>query len=100
MATVNPDSILQFNTALQLGVIGACMAHPLIPGGADWDTALLAAQSVSPSPYEIHLRGSLTPIGRRYTVATTTIWSGLSYVYSNDAVKILKQPVQYEKADK
>jgi cardiolipin synthase (CMP-forming) len=26
----------------------------------------------------------------RYTVATTTIWSGLSYVYSKDAVKILK----------
>lgn len=61
MATVNPDSILQLNTALQLGVIGACMAHPLIPGGADWDTALLAAQSVPLPPYEIHLRGSLTP---------------------------------------
>lgn len=28
----------------------------------------------------------------RYTVATTTVWSGLSYVYSKDAVKILKQP--------
>jgi hypothetical protein len=26
----------------------------------------------------------------RYTVATTTIWSGLSYVFSKDAVKILK----------
>jgi cardiolipin synthase len=28
----------------------------------------------------------------RYTVATTTIWSGLSYVFSKDAVKILKYP--------
>jgi cardiolipin synthase len=28
----------------------------------------------------------------RYTVATTTIWSGLSYVFSKDAVKILKHP--------
>jgi hypothetical protein len=27
----------------------------------------------------------------RYTVATTTVWSGLSYVYSKDAVKILKR---------
>jgi cardiolipin synthase len=25
-------------------------------------------------------------------VATTTIWSGASYVYSKDAVKILTQP--------
>jgi cardiolipin synthase len=25
----------------------------------------------------------------RYVVATTTIWSGASYVYSKDAVKIL-----------
>jgi cardiolipin synthase len=28
----------------------------------------------------------------RYTVATTTVWSGLSYVFSKDAVKILKHP--------
>ncbi len=28
----------------------------------------------------------------RYVVATTTIWSGASYVYSKDAVKILTQP--------
>lgn len=25
----------------------------------------------------------------RYVVATTTVWSGASYVYSKDAVKIL-----------
>ena len=28
----------------------------------------------------------------RYVVATTTIWSGASYIYSKDAVKILSQP--------
>lgn len=28
----------------------------------------------------------------RYSVAVTTIWSGASYVYSKDAVKILTQP--------
>ena len=28
----------------------------------------------------------------RYVVATTTIWSGASYIYSKDAVKILTQP--------
>lgn len=27
----------------------------------------------------------------RYTVAVTTVWSGASYVYSKDAVKILSQ---------
>lgn len=27
----------------------------------------------------------------RYTVAATTIWSGASYIYSKDAVKILSQ---------
>ena len=30
-------------------------------------------------------------IRARYTVATTTIWSGASYVYSKDAVRILGQ---------
>lgn len=29
---------------------------------------------------------------QRYVVATTTIWSGASYVYSKDAVKILTPP--------
>ena len=28
----------------------------------------------------------------RYTVTVTTVWSGLSYVFSKNAVKILKQP--------
>jgi hypothetical protein len=32
----------------------------------------------------------------RYVVATTTIWSGASYVYSKDAVKILSQPKENE----
>lgn len=27
----------------------------------------------------------------RYLVATTTIWSGLSYIYTKDAVKIVGQ---------
>ena len=27
----------------------------------------------------------------RYVVAATTVWSGASYVYSKDAVKILRQ---------
>lgn len=34
------------------------------------------------------LSGLCSPI-HRYIVATTTVWSGLSYVFSKDAVKIL-----------
>lgn len=29
----------------------------------------------------------------RYLVATTTVWSGASYIYTKDAVKILNQDV-------
>jgi cardiolipin synthase len=29
--------------------------------------------------------------GSRYVVATTTVWSGASYIYTKDAVKILNQ---------
>jgi cardiolipin synthase len=34
---------------------------------------------------------------RRYLVATTTVWSGASYLYTKDAVKILNQEVKKEK---
>lgn len=34
----------------------------------------------------------------RYIVATTTIWSGLSYVFSKDAVKILSDAKNKENA--
>ncbi|CUS08405.1 unnamed protein product [Tuber aestivum] len=75
-AEVRPTTISKLNTALQLGLIGACMAHPfMVAMVPDWDVALQVMQ---------------------YTVATTTIWSGLSYVYSKDAVKILKPPQEPE----
>lgn len=39
----------------------------------------------------------------RYLVATTTVWSGLSYVFSKDAVKILsdnkKDQAEQDKKD-
>jgi hypothetical protein len=34
---------------------------------------------------------ALLTSSNRYLVATTTIWSGASYIYSKDAVKILNQ---------
>ncbi|ODQ51921.1 CDP-diacylglycerol--glycerol-3-phosphate 3-phosphatidyltransferase [Saitoella complicata NRRL Y-17804] len=65
-AEVRPTTISKVNTALQLGLIGATMAEPLIM--MDVSLAMMAFQ---------------------YTVASTTVWSGLSYVFSNDAVRIL-----------
>lgn len=71
-AEVHPTTISKLNTALQLALIGACLVDPVIAAsGVQWMEALQAMQ---------------------YTVATTTIWSGLSYVFSKDAVKILKHP--------
>ncbi|KAI9762294.1 MAG: hypothetical protein M4579_000442 [Chaenotheca gracillima] len=67
-AEVHPTTISKINTALQLALIGACTAQPLIT--ADIANAMTAAQ---------------------YLVATTTVWSGASYIYTKDAVKILSR---------
>jgi len=65
-AEVRPTFISKVNTALQLGLMGATTISPLLP-------------------FEIAL-----PLqGLQWGVATTTIWSGLSYVFSKDAVRIV-----------
>lgn len=71
-AEVKPTGISKINTALQLLLVGSAMALPIIP------EAVTTAWS---------LQEAMT--GFQYLVATTTIWSGLSYVFSKDAVKIL-----------
>ncbi|TGO88489.1 hypothetical protein BPOR_0159g00040 [Botrytis porri] len=68
-AEVHPTTISKYNTALQLGLIGATTALPLIT----WDVGIAMT-------------------GLKYLVATTTIWSGMSYIYTKDAVKIVGQP--------
>ena len=65
-AEVRPTQISKYNTALQLALIGATTTIPLVT--ADISMAMTTMQ---------------------YLVATTTIWSGASYIYSRDAVKIL-----------
>ncbi|KAI1398928.1 CDP-alcohol phosphatidyltransferase-domain-containing protein [Hypoxylon fuscum] len=67
-AEVRPTTISKYNTFLQLGLMGGTMVTPLI--SADVSTAMTAFQ---------------------YLVAATTVWSGLSYVFSKDAVRILSQ---------
>ncbi|GFF35731.1 hypothetical protein IFM51744_02887 [Aspergillus udagawae] len=77
-AEVKPTGISKVNTALQLVLVGSAIALPVIP------EAVLDAWS---------LREGMTAF--QYLVAATTIWSGLSYVFSKDAVKILtKEEVQ------
>ncbi|KAK0753426.1 CDP-alcohol phosphatidyltransferase-domain-containing protein [Schizothecium vesticola] len=66
-AEVHPTTISKYNTFLQLGLMGATMVAPVLTG--------------------VELAGALA-VGQ-YVVAGTTVWSGASYVYSKDAVKIL-----------
>jgi len=70
-AEVHPTTISKYNTALQLALIGATTAMPLVT---------------------VDLSEVMT--GMQYLVATTTIWSGASYIYTKDAVKILSQDVK------
>ncbi|KAL2855452.1 phosphatidyl synthase [Aspergillus pseudoustus] len=77
-AEVKPTGISKINTALQLLLVGSAMALPVLP------EAMLDAWN---------LREAMTAF--QYLVAATTIWSGLSYVFSKDAVKILsKEEIQ------
>ncbi|KAI0301556.1 CDP-alcohol phosphatidyltransferase-domain-containing protein [Multifurca ochricompacta] len=68
-AEVRPTTISKVNTALQLVLMGSTTISPLLPGMA-----------VGFGLYLEYLQ---------WTVAMTTIWSGLSYVFSKDAVRIL-----------
>ncbi|KAG2418792.1 hypothetical protein HFD88_001893 [Aspergillus terreus] len=77
-AEVKPTQISKVNTALQLLLVGSAIALPVVP-----ETILDAW----------NLREAMTAF--QYLVAATTLWSGLSYVFSKDAVKILsKEEVQ------
>ncbi|KAJ3476543.1 hypothetical protein NLI96_g11087 [Meripilus lineatus] len=65
-AEVHPTAISKVNTALQLLLMGTTTISPLIP--ADISLGLQALQ---------------------WIVGTTTVWSGASYIFSKDAVKIV-----------
>lgn len=70
-AEVTPTTISKYNTALQLTLVGLATAAPVVP--VDMSSALSILQ---------------------YVVAVTTVWSGASYVFSKDAVRILNQKVK------
>ncbi|KAI5304397.1 hypothetical protein KEM56_006539 [Ascosphaera pollenicola] len=73
-AEVKPTLVSKVNTALQLLLVWSAMAFPVLP------EAFLASW---------HAYEGMT--GLQYLVAGTTVWSGLSYVFSKDAVKILSE---------
>lgn len=71
-AEVHPTEISKINTFLQLLLVGNAMLLPVLPEA--WVSAW-------------NLMGVFE--GWSYLVATTTVWSGLSYISNKDAVKIL-----------
>ncbi|KAI9824977.1 MAG: hypothetical protein M1819_000775 [Sarea resinae] len=75
-AEVHPTTISKLNTALQLALIGVTTAQPLLI-----DSAALAAGDGGAFGTGL--------IALQYIVASTTVASGASYVFSKDAVKIL-----------
>ncbi|KAJ7180786.1 CDP-alcohol phosphatidyltransferase-domain-containing protein [Mycena filopes] len=65
-AEVRPTNISKVNTALQLLLMGASTVSPLIP-----------------------MDVSLGLQGLQMVVGVTTVWSGLSYIFSKDAVRLV-----------
>jgi len=66
-AEVRPTTISKVNTALQLLLMGTTTVTPILP----IDIGL-----------QLH--------GLQWLVATTTVWSGLSYVFTQDAVRVVR----------
>lgn len=74
-AEVHPTTISKYNTFLQMIYLGCSLINPVFIDSFSPETAST-------------LTSLLTYLG--YTTATTTVLSGLSYVFSSKAVKILK----------
>ncbi|KAJ7105463.1 hypothetical protein C8R43DRAFT_1046381 [Mycena crocata] len=72
-AEVRPTDISKVNTALQLLLMGASTVSPLIP----MDTTLGLQ-------------------GLQVVVGITTVWSGLSYIFSKDAVRLVSNKTKFK----
>lgn len=70
-AEIHPTGVSKFNTFLQIVLIGATTALPVVP-------AVIAGLDV---PAAVQTLG--------WVVASTTVWSGMSYVWRKDVVVIL-----------
>ncbi|KGK39818.1 CDP-diacylglycerol-glycerol-3-phosphate 3-phosphatidyltransferase [Pichia kudriavzevii] len=77
---VHPTMISKVNTALQMLYLGSMMIKPVF--------LMYLSERFGPETTTMFL----TYIQYlEWTVATTTLWSGLSYLFSRNAVKFLKQ---------
>lgn len=88
-AEVHPTTMSKFNTFLQLVVIGTTMCVALLHDPSALNSAagtyLQSVQESLGGP-----EGVKTLVqGMSGVVAATTIWSGMSYAFMKDAVKIL-----------
>lgn len=79
-AEVHPTDISKYNTFLQLVLIGATTVLPVAGPAADMFLSSMTSGGVG-------INGVMT--AAQYIVATTTVWSGASYLYTKNAVKIL-----------
>lgn len=79
-AEVHPTNISKINTALQMLYLGSMMIKPVF--------MLYLSGQFGPETTNIFLT-YLQYL--EYTVATTTLWSGLSYLFSKTAVRFVKQ---------
>lgn len=77
-AEVHPTTISKYNTFFQMIYLGSSLISPVL------------MENITGSPYTAYVETTLKIM--EYTVATTTILSGLSYVFSKNAVKILNKP--------
>jgi cardiolipin synthase len=75
-AEVHPTTVSKWNTFLQLGLIGATTTLPLL-------TENVLPGALAAFDFEAAVKGM------QYVVAGTTLWSGASYLWTKDAVRIL-----------
>ncbi|KAG8623522.1 hypothetical protein KVT40_008498 [Elsinoe batatas] len=81
-AQVHPTTVSKYNTFLQLLLIGASLAVPVVAA----EPALLS-NFQGPGATTTTIDQGITYF--QYLVAATTAWSGLSYAFLKDAVTIL-----------
>lgn len=74
-AEVHPTQISKFNTFLQMIYLGSSLLLPGTQHLMDMETFKYSCEALKIL---------------EYVVATTTVWSGLSYVFNRNAVKILR----------
>lgn len=77
-AEVHPTTISKYNTFFQMLYLGSSLVFPVL------------METIAGTPYASSVQTGMTIM--EYTVATTTVLSGLSYVFSKNAVKILNKP--------